>query len=149
MNDRDESVTRLLRFRQALEQLIEDLLPGPADSVAPGGPPAPLDVFLRSDEVEIQVELPGVSAKDLELSAHGQRVIIEGLRPGQAADTGTWLCLERPIGRFRRVIELPAVADTRRASAAMQDGLLVIRVPRIQDRRGSLREIAVTEVPRR
>jgi HSP20 family protein len=149
MHDRDESVARLLRFRQSLEQLIEDVLPGPADSLAAGGPPAPLDVFLRPDVVEIHVELPGARARDLEISALGQRLVIEGVRPGERAEAGSYLCLERPIGRFRRVVELPVVADTRRATGHLRDGVLVVRIPRIQDRRGTPRPVPIDETPDR
>jgi HSP20 family protein len=146
MYEPDEAVARLLRFRQALEQLIEDLLPGPGDSMTSSGPPAAVDVFVHPDVVEIQVEVPGADASALEVKAHGQNLVVEGLRPGDPEPPGSWVVLERPVGRFRRVIELPGVVDASRATATLGDGVLNIRVPRIHDRRGREHLIDVVEV---
>ena len=145
MYEPDEAVARLLRFRQALEQLIEELLPGPGDSMAGAGPPAACDVFLHPDEVEIQVECPGALPEDLEVKAHGQRLVVEGVQPGDPAPPGSWVVLERPVGRFRRAVELPGVVDASRATATLKDGVLTVRVPRIRDRRGREHLIPVAE----
>lgn len=144
MNDPNESVTRLLRFRRAVEQLIEDVLPGPADSLAGSGPPVPLDVFVRPDAVEVLVEIPGVRPDMLEVSASGRRVLIEGQRSAEPHVGGSFLCLERAVGRFRRVVELPVAADSGRATATLTQGVLKITVPRIRDRRGTARPIVIT-----
>ena len=148
MYEPDEAVARLLRFRQALEQLIEDLLPGPGDSMTSSGPPAAADVFVHPDVVEIQVEVPGAHASALEVKAHGQNLVVEGLRPGDPEPPGSWVVLERPVGRFRRLIELPGVVDASRATATLADGVLNIRVPRIHDRRGREHLITVVEADR-
>jgi HSP20 family protein len=134
MNDPKESAARLLRFRQALERLIEDVLPGPADSIS--GPSVPIDVVVRPDSLEVLVEVPGFRAENLEVSASGGCLLVEGYRPAAPGLPGSVLCLERPVGRFRRVIDVPVAADTRRAVGVLRDGVLTISVPRIRDRRG-------------
>lgn len=146
MTDPKDAAARLLRFRQALERLIEDVLPGPGDSVAGGGPAVPVDVFLRPDSVEVLVEVPGFPLDRLEVQASGRHLIIEGHRPSEPAGPGgSILCLERPVGRFRRVIELPVPADTRRARGTLRDGLLTISVPRIRDRRGATHSVPLVD----
>ncbi len=141
MNEPRESAARLLRFRQALERLIQDVLPGPGDSVA--GPAVPIDVFVREGSVEVIVEVPGFRADHLEISAAGGHLVLEGHRPAAPGLPGSVLCLERPVGRFRRVVELPVAADTRRAVGALRDGVLTVSLPRVRDRRGAAQRVPV------
>jgi HSP20 family protein len=137
-----DSASRLLRFRQALEQLLESTTPGPADSLA-GGPPVPLDILVYGEHVELLFELPGVRPEDLEVSVISGRVLVEGYRTPSARPPGSLTCLERPAGRFRRGTELPVPVDTRRAVASLENGLLRVHVPRIADRRGAAHPIPV------
>jgi HSP20 family molecular chaperone IbpA len=47
--------------------------------------------------------------------------------------------MEREFGFFKRVIELPASVNTSGIEASLVDGLLVIRLPKIEEkRRGSV-----------
>lgn len=143
MNASNDPQNRLLRFRQALDLLIEDLVPGPQDSLAGTGPPVLLDLYVHPLYVEILVDLPGVGPENVEVAATGKHLFIEGVRPGRPRTPGRTLCLESAVGRFRRVIELPVPGDTRRAVATLENGLLQVHVPRIEDRRGSAHSIPV------
>ena len=49
--------------------------------------------------------------------------------------------MERPQGRFKRVIPLDIAVDLREAHASLEDGLLTITLPRVKDRRG--REVVI------
>ena len=44
--------------------------------------------------------------------------------------------MERPQGRFTRVIDLDLALDLGAAEAKLRDGLLAITIPRLKDRRG-------------
>lgn len=143
MNASNDPEHRLLRFRQALDQLIDDLMPGPQDSLAGAGMPVLVDVYVHADVVEVLAELPGVGAAHVEVSATGKHLSIEGHRPARPRSPGRTLCLESAVGRFRRSVELPVPADTRRAEAMLKAGVLRIVVPRIEDRRGSAQAIPV------
>ncbi len=103
----------------------------------------PLDVFVHASRVEIHVELPGLKPEAIEVSATGRHLCVEGVRPSRPRPTGSYLCLESASGRFRRVIELPVPSDVRRAVATLRDGVLIIDVPRIEDRRGAPHQVQV------
>lgn len=143
MNAANDPQNRLLRFRQALDLLIEDLIPGPQDSLSGNGPPVLLDIYVHPHSVELLVDLPGVAPENVEVAATGKHLLIEGLRPGRPRTPGRTLCLESAVGRFRRIVELPVPSDTRRAVATLDNGLLRVHVPRIEDRRGSAHPIPV------
>lgn len=144
MNASNDPQNRLLRFRQALDQLIEDLVPGPQDSLSGNGPPVLVDVYVHAEHVEVLLELPGVSPEQVEVAATGKHLLVEGTRSARPrTPSGRTLCLESAVGRFRRIVELPVPSDTRRAVATLANGVLQIHVPRIEDRRGSAHTIPV------
>jgi HSP20 family molecular chaperone IbpA len=49
--------------------------------------------------------------------------------------------MERPQGRFSRTVSFDAAVDQKQARATLKDGVLVLTLPRLRDRRG--REIEV------
>lgn len=78
----------------------------------------------------IEVELPGVDPKDVEVHQRGDVIVVSGEKHTQRESKGrTYYLCERAFGRFVREFPLPGDADTRRAEARFADGLLTIKVP--------------------
>ena len=50
---------------------------------------------------------------------------------------------ERTYGRFARAVRISGAFDARRAKAILQNGLLRVVLPRIEDRRGQLVHINI------
>jgi len=95
------------------------------------------DILETPDDLVVMVELPGVEASDLTLSAHGGNVILQGeKRKPEPEDAPRFHAAERPFGRFRRVINLGVPVNTHRAEATLDNGLLRIRFPKVPNRRG-------------
>jgi HSP20 family protein len=103
-----------------------------------------IDVFETSAEVVIEAELPGVDPATIGVSAGEGLIVIEGVK---ADDPGpgrvTFLCMERSFGAFRRVVLPGAAIDVSRATAACRDGVLQVRVPKVEEKRGRVRVIPV------
>jgi HSP20 family molecular chaperone IbpA len=90
-----------------------------------------LDVGGTEDEVVVEVELPGVDRRGVEVVLYGNRLEIRGIKPETALPPGArFLRLERASGRFRRLIVLPAAVDPERADACLENGVLTIRLKR-------------------
>lgn len=91
------------------------------------------DVHQTADEVLIQVEAPGLDAKNLRLHYEDGHLIVEGVRHRPAHATPC-RCLQMEIefGPFRRVLPLPPAAeiDATRIEAHLDAGFLTIHVPR-------------------
>lgn len=106
----------------------------------------PIDVFETPGEVVIEAELPGVDPATIGVSAGEGLIVIEGVK---ADDPGpgrvTFLCMERSFGSFRRVVIPGAAVDITRATAACRDGVLQVRVPKVEEKRGRVRVIPVTD----
>src|SRR5262249_58061489 len=103
------------------------------------------DLRTDGEEYVLEVELPGVDLADVQVYGLGDALVVEGhKRPHLSPGTRpAYDRAERDYGPFRRVFDLPGPADLSRTSANLRGGLLVLRVPRIIDRRGRPRPIQV------
>jgi HSP20 family protein len=103
-----------------------------------------VDVFESQDQLTIVVEVPGLSAEALGIVCRNRQLVISGhRRPECAGGSGSsFLCMERPHGRFTRILPLQQQAvDMSRARAVLSLGLLTITIPRLKERRS--REIVI------
>jgi HSP20 family protein len=97
----------------------------------------PVDVFDCRGKLYVVVEAPGLAPESLRVSCRGGKLAITGERREQRPPGGAgFLCMERPHGRFTRVIDLDLAVDLAGAEAKLRDGLLTIAIPRLKDRRG-------------
>ena len=139
--------------------LGDDLLEASVRLIAGGRPAHPaieetefpaIDVFETPAELVIEAELPGVAPGNVAVTAGENLIVVEGLKEeGPGPGRVNFLCMERSFGAFRRVVLTGAAVDLRRASANLRDGLLQVRVPRIDEKRGRVRAIPVTAEPTR
>ncbi|HVF56496.1 MAG TPA: Hsp20/alpha crystallin family protein [Pyrinomonadaceae bacterium] len=113
---------------------------------APGAWLPAVDLCESDDAVTVCVELPGVRAEHIELTLEGTRLRISG-RKKKSAPRGviSHLCSERSYGQFVRVVPLrwPIRADG--ALAELTNGVLVVHLPKLAERRGGGFKITVKE----
>ena len=94
-----------------------------------GGVHPSLDVAETRDEVEIVVELPGVDADALEVTAAGNRLIITGEKKVESErEDRDMKIVERSFGTFSRTVPLAFPIDPKGVRAAFQNGVLTIAV---------------------
>jgi HSP20 family protein len=108
-----------------------------------------IDVFETPLDVVIEAELPGVDPAAIVVAAGEGLIVIEGTKeddpgPGRV----NFLCMERSFGVFRRVVLPGASVDVSRATAVCRDGILQVRVPKVEEKRGRVRVIPVTAAQR-
>ena len=94
----------------------------------------PLNVWSSAEGLTIDAEMPGVEAKDVEISVVGDELSIRGKVNGQPVAEGeTVLRRERPAGEFLRTLQLPFRANTAAVKATFQNGILRISVPQSEE----------------
>lgn len=134
------------RLERELDHLLAELLElaGPAAPSSDWQPRA--DILESATGLRVVVELPGVEAADLEIVLEGQELAITGRKPAtQAVASSRFYCLERGHGSFSRQLRLPRPIDSQNASARLANGLLIVDLPRVEDRRRRAYRLAVTE----
>ena len=92
-----------------------------------------MDIYETKDEVFIWAELAGVEKDNLEVEINSKAVRIHGYRKDIPREPqGTYRLAEIRFGKFERVLYLPSPVDMDVVSSAFVNGLLSIRVAKLQ-----------------
>jgi len=92
-----------------------------------------IDVYQTEKELVILSAIAGLKSEDINISTQGDVVIIRGKRERPVEDEErNYFYQECYWGPFSKEIILPVEADVSRAEASMTEGILVIRMPKIE-----------------
>ncbi len=139
-----ESYERILLIKREMERLIREFSGIDTDLMSDSSNVAiPVDIFEVNNEVFIQAEIPGIKKGDVKVFVSRNKVFIEGVKPAKR-EKANYIWMERPYGTLKRVIELPQACDTRTISAEYKNGILSLKLKRIEERRGEKREIEIS-----
>ena len=98
-------------------------------------PRALLETFQTDEALTIKALLPGVSPKDLEISASDEKLIIKGCKKETSIEgSGYYQRVERKLSSFSRTIALPPRARIGKIKATLNKGILNIVVPKWKPR---------------
>ena len=104
----------------------------------------PSDVVEVDDAVRVLLEIPGVPAASVQVRVLGNRIEVTGEKiPDFPPGETSFLCLERIFGKFQRAFEVRGAVNLGEVSARMTDGILVITIPKVVERRGREHRIPV------
>jgi HSP20 family protein len=85
------------------------------------------------DSYDITLELPGVGAADIDVSAHEGHLTIKGEKRAEREEKGrTYYFSEREYGAFERSFRLPANTQSSKITADFKDGVLTVKVPKVE-----------------
>jgi HSP20 family protein len=91
----------------------------------------PVDVFEDADSMQLQVEVPGVDPKEVEIQVEGNTLTIRGERKLEKEDhRENYQRIERVYGAFSRTFTLPSIVDAEHISAEGKDGVLRVVLPK-------------------
>jgi HSP20 family protein len=133
---------RVGRLYAALQEATEAESPLASGTWAP-----PVDLCETEQEISIRVELPGVTADQINIGLTNTKLRIWGekkRRPNRRRII-SYLCSERSFGKFGRIVPLRWTVCIRTATAEVNNGMLHIRLPKIEDRRGEEVLVKVTD----
>ena len=154
--NRNPRVEDFARTREEMDRMIGRFLGG--TTMMPfegrfgrleGGMPQvwlpPVDVSETDDEVIISTELPGISAREVDITVTGTTLNISGKKEEkEECEQDNFFRCERRFGAFRRSIELPESIDPDRISADAENGVITIRVAKKPGQRTRKVEIKST-----
>ena len=106
----------------------------------------PMDVVETADAIEVIVDVPGALESSLKVTFRENVLVVSGeKRPARCAhDRAAFHLAERSFGGFARGVRLTSAVDASRATAVLAAGELRVVLPRIEERRGQERLVAVT-----
>jgi HSP20 family protein len=107
-----------------------------------------VDVFELRDCLVIVTEVPGLSPDSLRVVFRERELVLSGERRARRTGAGsTFLCLERPHGRFERSIPIELPVDVAHARATLAGGILTVTLPRLRERRGHETVVPIEREP--
>jgi HSP20 family protein len=125
------------RMRREMDELFGDPFDRRLTPQRHGGFSPAVDVYYTSDppRAVVRVDLAGIDPAEIALEIRGRELILAGRRPPEGGEDRVYQQLEIQNGPFRRVVALGADVDADAASAAYEDGLLVVELPLARPKR--------------
>jgi HSP20 family protein len=88
-----------------------------------------LDISEGRKDITVKAEIPGIEAKDFDISIDGRRLTIRGEKKReQKEEDETYYRVERSYGYFNRTIQLPATVNPDKVDATYKRGILKIKL---------------------
>jgi len=123
----------LERMRKRLDYLMGRLW-APLETPPTG---FPIDLSETDEEIIVRADLPGFEKKDVKIRATENTLEIIASRKEEIREKGEYFFrAERRKGEIRRFITLPVPVDYQKAKATMKNGVLTIRLPKKEKKKG-------------
>jgi len=124
------------RLRREMDRLWEDYFGSGRRGLQPlKGEFAPaVDVKETPDQIVVKAEVPGIDAKDINISVTGDVLTIKGEKKSEREEKDeNYHMVERSYGSFSRSLALPAAADLDKIEAKYDKGVLTVTCPKKEE----------------
>ena len=103
-----------------------------------------VDISETKDSFVVKAELPGLEAKDVNVSVSGDLLIIKGEKQREEEEKDEHhYCAERYYGSFQRVFQLPTSVQGDKIEATFDKGVLRITLPKVEEAKKKEIEVKV------
>jgi HSP20 family protein len=93
--------------------------------------PVHVNISETADALQVEAEVPGFDAKDLEVSVESGRLTISGKKERrEESKKGKTIYKEQCSNEILRVVDLPAEVDAAKATATLKNGVLALALPK-------------------
>ena len=93
--------------------------------------PVHLDITESDDVVMVRAEVPGFTAKELEIGVEPHRLTISGKRESSRERAGKkTIYSEHCVNQIFRTVDLPEEVDSSKVTATLKDGVLELSMPK-------------------
>jgi HSP20 family protein len=94
-----------------------------------------LDISEGRKDITVKAEIPGIEAKDFDISIDGRLLTIKGeKKQEQREEEETYYRVERSYGYFNRTIQLPAEVIPDKVDATYKRGILKIKLRKSKEK---------------
>ena len=126
--------------RGLLDRLFEDWSPDLIDNEINWVPA--FDISENDKEYKLTAELPGIDAKDLDITLSDGILTVKGEKKREKEDKGeNYHRVERSYGSFQRSFHIPEKVKTEKVDATFKDGILKLTLEK--DEKSETKKITV------
>lgn len=127
----------LASFRDEVDGLFQSFFGGPGMVQMPDGGVPSIDVAETDDSIEVTTDLPGISAKDLDIEIRNDYLTISGQtseeKKTKEDDGRKYHRIERRSGSFSRSVRLPCDVNQDHIDAQLKDGVLTVTMQKVEE----------------
>ena len=103
-----------------------------------------VDIVEDKEEIRLKAEMPGLTAKDVHIGVEKNILTLKGEKKKEDKKEGKiYHCVERSYGSFSRSFELPDYAKQDEIKAEFKEGVLNIRIPKVEEAKPKKIEVAI------
>ena len=103
-----------------------------------------IDMSEDEKAYKISAELPGIDAKDIDVSVSGDMLVLKGEKRQEKEEKDkNYHFSERAYGSFQRAFDLPVSVDRNKVAADFSKGVLTITLPKTAEARKPQKKIAI------
>lgn len=119
-------------LKQEMDRVFDRFFDARWDDMPAVGEWSPtIDVAETKDAVTVTAEIPGMDAKDIQLSLHENVLTLSGeKRQVKEEKDERYHRTERTYGAFTRSMRLPATVETGKVNATFKNGVLTVTLPK-------------------
>jgi HSP20 family protein len=104
-----------------------------------------IDVSETPKQIVVKAEIPGMEAKDMDISLNGRVLTLKGEKKSEQEEKEeNYHRVERRYGAFSRSFELPTDVDANKVKASYKDGVLKLSLPKTKEQSVKKIEIKTT-----
>lgn len=93
-----------------------------------------VDIYEEGNNLLVKAEIPGINKEDIEVKVVNNTLVLSGeKKTEEKVERKDYLRLERSSGSFSRTLALPEGIDSDNIEATYKDGILEIKIPRIEE----------------
>src|SRR5215472_18448261 len=103
-----------------------------------------IDMSEDDKAYKISAELPGIDAKDIDVSVSGDTLVLKGEKRQEKKEKDkNYHFSERSYGSFQRSFQLPSSVDRNKVAADFSKGVLTITLPKTAEAKKPVKKIEV------
>ncbi len=106
-----------------------------------------IDIYETGDDLVFEVDLPGIDPTNLSIRVYEDLLIIEGIMTDTDNELPSgglkYLCMERGLKEFRRVMKIPVHVNTVAGDAFYSNGVMTVKFPKLK---GKLIKIKIERI---
>lgn len=141
--DVESTLSMFNEFQRRMSEVFSDF-----EAVGPGITPSlgqsswpPINIFDAGEQLVVRAQVPGMSAKDLQIQGHAEMLTVRGERRDETPKGYVAHRQERGTIQFSRSFTLPCKVDLERTTAVVVDGILTVNLTKAPEAKP--RQIAI------
>ena len=125
-----DPLSELSTLHKEMDEFFKKTFGGVALGHAKGALYPTIESFMKEGNIVVKADLPGMDAKDIEISVTGNLLTVKGERKTEKTEKeGEHFYSETSYGAFERTITLPEGVNADKAHASFRSGVLEVTMP--------------------